>query len=114
MEILSYIHAYTKYALPFNIAATGELGKQRLLEQSETFILFLSKFFLDFILFLFFLLVDLRSKATKCCLTVRSHVQQHGRSAWTHLLHVCFSLRIFFFLIFEDYHKKSSSFVKNV
>lgn len=36
MEILSYIHAYTKYALPFNIAATGELGKQRLLEQSET------------------------------------------------------------------------------
>lgn len=36
MEILSYIHAYTKYALPFNIAATGELGKQRLREQSET------------------------------------------------------------------------------
>lgn len=36
MEILSYIHAYTKYTLPFNIAATGELGKQRLLEQSET------------------------------------------------------------------------------
>lgn len=35
MEIFSYIHAYTKYTLPLNIAATGELGKQRLPEQSE-------------------------------------------------------------------------------
>lgn len=59
IEIFSYIHAYTKYTLPLNIAATGELGKQRLLEQSER----LNSFWI-FVFFFFFLPVNLKSKAT--------------------------------------------------
>lgn len=50
IQILSYIHAYTKSKeknkiLHLDIAATGDLGKQSLLEHSE-------------ILFLFFLSID--------------------------------------------------------